>query len=121
LLLHVVDAANPDFPEQMAQVQAVLADIGAADVPQLLVFNKMDALPAERLPQRLQDDYEVDGRPVPRIFVSAAHGDGLSTLREALSQRALAGVAAYEFEEDPQNVMEPGNGTDSGPTFRHNG
>ena len=121
LLLHVVDAANPDFPEQMAQVQAVLADIGAADVPQLLVFNKMDALPAERLPQRLQDDYEVDGRPVPRIFVSAAHGDGLSALREALSQRALAGVAAYEFEEDPQNVMEPGNGTDSGPTFRHNG
>ncbi|MEN9330600.1 MAG: GTPase HflX [Pseudomonadota bacterium] len=121
LLLHVVDAANPDFPEQMAQVQAVLADIGAADVPQLLVFNKMDALPAERLPQRLQDDYEVDGRPVPRIFVSAAHGDGLSALREALSQRALAGVAAYEFEEDPQNVMEPGNGTDSSPTFRHNG
>ena len=121
LLLHVVDAANPDFPEQMAQVQAVLADIGAADVPQLLVFNKMDALPAERLPQRLQDDYEVDGRPVPRIFVSAAHGDGLSTLREALSQRALAGVAAYDLEEDPQNVMEPGNGTDSGPTFRHNG
>ena len=33
----------------------------------------------------------------------------------------VAGVAAYEFEEDPQNVMEPGNGTDSSPTFRHNG
>jgi GTP-binding protein HflX len=121
LLLHVVDAANPDFPEQMAQVQAVLADIGAADVPQLLVFNKMDALPAERLPQRLQDDYEIDGRPVPRIFVSATHGAGLSALREALSQRALAGVAAYEVEEDPQNVMEPVNSTDSGSTFRHNG
>jgi GTP-binding protein HflX len=121
LLLHVVDAANPDFPEQMAQVQAVLADIGAGDVPQLLVFNKMDALPAERLPQRLQDDYEIDGRPVPRIFVSATHGAGLSALREALSQRALAGVAAYEVEEDPQNVMEPVNSTDSGSTFRHNG
>ena len=121
LLLHVVDAANPDFPEQMAQVQAVLADIGAADVPQLLVFNKMDALPAERLPQRLQDDYEIDGRPVPRIFVSAANGAGLSALREALSQRALAGVAAYDLEEDPQNVMEPVNSADSGPTFRHNG
>jgi len=121
LLLHVVDAANPDFPEQMAQVQAVLADIGAADVPQLLVFNKMDALPAERLPQRLQDDYEIDGRPVPRIFVSAANGAGLSALREALSQRALAGVAAYDLEEDPQNVMEPVDSADSGPTFRHNG
>lgn len=121
LLLHVVDAANPDFPEQMAQVQAVLADIGAADVPQLLVFNKMDALPAERLPQRLQDDYEIDGRPVPRIFVSAANGAGLSALREALSQRALAGVAAYDLEEDPQNVMEPVDSANSGPTFRHNG
>jgi GTP-binding protein HflX len=121
LLLHVVDAANPDFPEQMAQVQAVLADIGAADVPQLLVFNKMDALPAERLPQRMQDDYEIDGRPVPRIFVSAANGAGLSALREALSQRALAGVAVYDLEEDPQNVMEPVNSADSGPTFRHNG
>jgi GTP-binding protein HflX len=121
LLLHVVDAANPDFPEQMAQVQAVLADIGAADVPQLLVFNKMDALPAERLPQRLQDDYEIDGRPVPRIFVSAANGEGLSALREALSLRALVGMATYALEEDPQNVMEPGNLTDSGPTFRHNG
>ncbi|MBU3711244.1 MAG: GTPase HflX [Limnohabitans sp.] len=121
LLLHVVDAANPDFPEQMAQVQAVLADIGAADVPQLLVFNKMDALPADRLPQRLQDDYEIDGRPVPRIFVSAANGAGLSALREALSQRALAGVAAYDLEEDPQNVMEPVDSADSGPTFRHNG
>ena len=121
LLLHVVDAANPDFPEQMAQVQAVLADIGAADVPQLLVFNKMDALPAERMPQRLQDDYEIDGRPVPRIFVSAANGAGLSALREGLSQRALAGVAAYDLEEDPQNVMEPANDANSGPTFRHNG
>jgi GTP-binding protein HflX len=121
LLLHVVDAANPDFPEQMAQVQAVLADIGAADVPQLLVFNKMDALPTERLPQRMQDDYEIDGRPVPRIFVSAANGEGLSALREALSQRALVGMATYALEEDPQNVMEPGNLTDFGPTFRHNG
>ncbi len=121
LLLHVVDASNPDFPEQMAQVQSVLADIGAADVPQLLVFNKMDALPAQRLPQRLQDDYEVDGRPVPRIFVSAAHGQGLSALREALAQRALVGVAADEFEEHPQNVMEPGNSPETGPTFRHNG
>ena len=44
LLLHVVDAANPNFPEQMAEVQRVLADIGAADVPQVLVFNKIDAL-----------------------------------------------------------------------------
>src|SRR6185436_20061579 len=40
LLLHVVDAANPNFPEQIGQVQAVLHEIGAAAVPQVLVFNK---------------------------------------------------------------------------------
>jgi GTP-binding protein HflX len=44
LLLHVVDASHPSYPEQIAQVQSVLADIGASDVPQLLIFNKVDAL-----------------------------------------------------------------------------
>lgn len=43
LLLHVVDASNPHHPEQMAEVQRVLQEIGAGDVPQLLVFNKLDA------------------------------------------------------------------------------
>jgi GTP-binding protein HflX len=42
LLLHVVDAANPNFPEQIAEVQRVLREIGAAEVPQVLVFNKLD-------------------------------------------------------------------------------
>ena len=100
----IVQAMNERFEFAAIGIFAAMvldgqADIGAADVPQLLVFNKMDALPAERLPQRLQDDYEIDGRPVPRIFVSAANGAGLSALREALSQRALAGVAAYDLEE----------------------
>ena len=40
LLLHVVDAANPHHPEQIAEVQRVLAEIGAADIPQLLVFQQ---------------------------------------------------------------------------------
>ena len=44
LLIHVVDAANPDFPEQIAEVQRVLKEIGADTVPQVLVFNKLDAL-----------------------------------------------------------------------------
>jgi 50S ribosomal subunit-associated GTPase HflX len=44
LLLHVVDAANPNYPEQIVEVQRVLHEIGAADVPQVLVFNKMDVL-----------------------------------------------------------------------------
>ena len=85
LLLHVVDAANPGYPEQIAQVQLVLAEIGAAEIPQLLVFNKFDAMPAETRPARLQDMYELDGRQVPRIFVSARQGEGIPALRELLA------------------------------------
>ena len=86
LLLHVVDASNPDFPEQMAEVQKVLSEIGAQDLPQLLVFNKADALPSERQPLAAEDSYEVDGQPVPRIFVSARTGQGLDLLRHALAR-----------------------------------
>lgn len=86
LLLHVVDASNPDFPEQMAEVQKVLVEIGAQDLPQLLVFNKADALPPEREPITPEDSYEVDGRAVPRIFVSARNGQGLDLLRHVLAR-----------------------------------
>ena len=88
LLLHVVDASNPDFPEQMQEVQKVLAEIGAQDVPQLLVFNKLDALDSQHQPLQLQDEYELDGVPVERVFVSARAGLGLDRLRSALARRA---------------------------------
>jgi len=90
LLLHVVDASNPNFPEQMDQVQRVLHEIGAADIPQLLVFNKLDALDAEQQPALLEDQYEVEGQMVPRLFVSARSGQGLDSLRRVLSARVLA-------------------------------
>ncbi|MFZ9335794.1 MAG: GTPase HflX, partial [Burkholderiaceae bacterium] len=48
LLLHVVDAANAEHPEQMREVQRVLAEIGAQDIPQVLVFNKLDAIDETR-------------------------------------------------------------------------
>ena len=89
LLLHVVDASNPHFPEQMDQVQRVLHEIGAADIPQLLVFNKLDALDAGQQPALLEDQYEVEGQMVPRLFVSARSGKGLDNLRRALSARVL--------------------------------
>ncbi|KAB7616422.1 GTPase HflX [Verminephrobacter sp. Larva24] len=90
LLLHVVDASNPDFPEQMAQVERVLHEIGAADIAQMLVFNKLDALPAQRRPLRLQDQYERAGQGLERWFVSARSGEGLDLLRQALAAKVLA-------------------------------
>lgn len=90
LLLHVVDASNPDFPEQMAQVERVLQEIGASDIPQILVFNKRDALPEERRPPVLVDQYEVAGQLLPRLFVSARSGEGLDELRRALAAILMA-------------------------------
>jgi len=101
LLMHVVDAANPGYPEQIAQVQHVLAEIGASDIPQILVFNKLDAMPADVRPVAVQDVYELDGWQVSRIFVSARQGDGLAALREQLASMVQAAS---------QDAMTP-NGT----------
>ena len=106
LLLHVVDAANPNFPEQIAEVQRVLGEIGADQVPQVLVFNKTDALENERRPAHLQDVYELDGVQVPRIFVSARAGDGLQALREALTQAAVAHATAGGMTPDAGAELE---------------
>jgi GTP-binding protein HflX len=103
LLLHVVDAANPSFPEQIAQVQQVLAEIGAADIPQILVFNKLDAIEPGRRPLQLQDSYDLDGVVTPRVFVSARQGDGLQNLRQLLAQRVTAGEIS---DQDGVNLTE---------------
>ncbi|MFP5468064.1 MAG: GTPase HflX [Gammaproteobacteria bacterium] len=90
LLLHVVDASNPGHPEQIASVQDVLREIGAGDIPQVLVFNKLDAIETDRQPLVLSDAVELDGQQVPRIFVSARTGVGLDQLRVLLADRVLA-------------------------------
>lgn len=90
LLLHVVDAANPHFPEQIQQVQNVLKEIGAESIAQLLVFNKTDALDADRQPLKQEDEFEIDGVQIPRVFVSARDGTGLPLLRQQLSLIARA-------------------------------
>ena len=94
LLLHVVDASNPGFPEQMAQVQSVLREIGAAEIPQILVFNKTDLLLPEQRPALLNDHYDLDGQLCERLFVSAQSGEGLDVLRQALANTVLAAQAA---------------------------
>jgi GTP-binding protein HflX len=85
LLVHVVDASNPDHVLQIRQVQKVLKEIGAQDIPQLLVFNKIDAMDAPNLPLHEQDQFEIDGVQTPRLFVSARAGTGIAILRAALA------------------------------------
>lgn len=107
LLLHIVDASNTGFPEQMAQVQKVLHEIGAADIPQILIFNKLDSLAPEQRPSVLQDHYDVDGQMLPRLFVSAQSGEGLDALRGSLAYRV---VAAAQENMTPDAAIElPGD------------
>lgn len=80
LLLHVVDAHDPERQTRIEQVNEVLADIGASEVPQLMVYNKID-LSGE--PARLLRDTE--GR-VTRVWCSAATGEGLDLLESALCE-----------------------------------
>jgi GTP-binding protein HflX len=80
LLFHVVDAASPNRESQIEQVNAVLAEIGADTIPQVLVFNKIDL---RGLPPGLErDEY---GR-ISRVWVSAHTGEGLDQLRLALAE-----------------------------------
>jgi GTP-binding protein HflX len=94
LLLHVVDAANPHHPEQVTEVQRVLHEIGAAGVPQLVVFNKIDALPPGQAPRGLVDHFEVEGVQVPRVFASSRTGEGLPELRRELARIVHAATPA---------------------------
>ena len=80
LLLHVIDAADPARAERIAQVDAVLAQIGAGDIPQLLVYNKIDRI--EGAQARL--DPGSDGHA--RVWISARDGAGLDLLRQALGE-----------------------------------
>ena len=107
LLLHVVDAANPNFPEQIEQVQRVLAEIGAADIPQVLVFNKMDALENAQQPLQLTDMYELDGVAVPSLFVSARSGAGLPVLRQRLAAMVAVKMAREATAVYPPDSVGP--------------
>lgn len=90
LLLHVVDASNPGHPEQIVSVLEVLREIGAGDVPQILVFNKLDAVEPDKQPLVLSDVMELEGQPMARIFVSARTGAGLDSLRALLAEKVQA-------------------------------
>ncbi|MFN3414923.1 MAG: GTPase HflX [Caldimonas sp.] len=107
LLLHVVDAASPVWREQVDEVQRVLGEIGAAELPQILVFNKLDRLEANQRPREMADRFELaPHRSVPRVFVSAATGEGLDILRRAVAESALG--AQLSMSPAADSSTEPG-------------
>ncbi|MGH8453016.1 MAG: ribosome rescue GTPase HflX, partial [Nevskiales bacterium] len=92
LLLHVVDAADPERMECIRQVQAVLDEIGASDVQQIEVFNKIDLIKDAQ--PRLERD---EAGRVRRVHVSAATGAGLDLLRAALEERFFPDIEEREL------------------------
>jgi len=80
LLLHVIDAADADRLARQDAVESVLAEIGAAEVPRIEVFNKIDAV---GLAPRVERDPH--GR-IARVWLSAGQGLGLGLLRQAIEE-----------------------------------
>jgi GTP-binding protein HflX len=99
LLLHVVDAASSCLDEQMQEVARVLADIGADQIPQVLVFNKSDKLDDNQHPRVATDVLEFNGVRMQRVFVSALQNKGLDELRKIIS-----GMVANSFHEESADV-----------------
>lgn len=80
LLLHVIDSSNPESREHIEQVNRVLAEIGAEDVAQILVYNKIDLTGQ---PPRFERD--ASGR-IGKVWLSAATGEGVDLLVDALAE-----------------------------------
>jgi GTP-binding protein HflX len=90
LLLHVIDASQPDPRDHVRAVDEVLMQIGAGDVPRILAMNKSDGLDADarrRLEKQFPDAH----------FISALKGEGLEKLLEAVAQRLAASQTIAEF------------------------
>ncbi len=97
LLLHVVDSASPDRDQQMEAVGGVLNEIGAGEVPQIVVWNKIDATHAA--PGVERDEHA----RLARVRVSAKTGAGLDLLRAALAE------VASKRAEAPENAAHDGD------------
>ena len=107
LLLHVVDAASLNRDEQRFEVERVLASIGAAQVPQILVFNKADLLAQHQSPLTEVDAIVFDdGRLVPRVFISAEQGLGLDELRHLIAEFAT-GIFAAPLNSSDKLLTSP--------------
>jgi GTP-binding protein HflX len=109
LLVHVVDASSAVKLDQIEQVDVVLKEIGALDVPQIFVWNKIDAVPelAARGGEIERDEY---GKIV-RVFLSARDGVGLDALRAAITELITAPQGTHD-SRDPDDPRDLDNSLD---------
>ena len=96
LQLHVIDCADERLQDNVAQVELVLEEIEANELPQLLVYNKVDMLP-DAAPRLERDE---SGRP-RAVWVSALTGEGLALLLQVIGEFLLPGIAQHQLELPP--------------------
>ena len=95
LLLHVIDAASDEREDNIYQVHEVLQEIGADEIPRLEIYNKLDLLE-----QKPRIDRNADGIP-ERVWLSAATGDGVSLLLQAVSEVVGQDMVDEQLEIPP--------------------
>jgi len=135
LLVHVVDISHPDFEEQISVVENTLADLGCADKPSMLVFNKIDAykwtpqdeddlteptrenISLDELKQTWMAKYEESGvksgefSPAP-LFISAKNKENIEELRDVLYQKVRElHVQKYPYNDFLYQVDDDWNQT----------
>jgi len=102
LLLHVIDASHPEHRQQMEEVDQVLAEIGAAEVPRILIMNKIDRDP--RLTAGVERD---ECGNICIVRVSALDGNGMDAIRGALGEfqaRKTADVNTAALADEPPRI-----------------
>ena len=92
LLLHVIDASDPHHEDRTRQVEKVLEQIGATDVPTLRVYNKVD---------RLEKTAELDGPDSAKIRISARTGEGMRRLLDAIRTQSVGAPVAGRLRLEP--------------------
>jgi GTP-binding protein HflX len=95
LLVHVIDGATSERDDNILQVEHVLAEIGADEIPQLRVYNKIDLLD-----QSPRIDRNADGLP-ERVWLSAATGEGTDLLLQAISELVGEDMVNEELQLEP--------------------
>jgi GTPase len=101
LLLHVIDGSNPAREQQIADVETVLDEIGAAHIPQVRVLNKIDAVEFGGPAACLRDE---DGK-ISEVRLSAISGEGLPLLRQALQEHAACAVGVERSSTEKSAEM----------------
>ncbi len=95
MLLHVIDASDPHHEDRRRQVETVLADVGAAEVPCLRVYNKVDQAPTDFAA-------EPDDSEHAKLCVSATTGEGITALRAAVRARLIGARLVAELTLGPE-------------------